>query len=97
MIKYIARQKKDPIKGVSKFYAQIATVEPVSLHEIAVKISTGCTVSVHDIKAVISSLQGRLSMPCATARASDWATSAPSAPPSWPSPRRWRKTSRAET
>ena len=60
MIKYIARQKKDPIKGVSKFYAQIATVEPVSLHEIAVKISTGCTVSVHDIKAVISSLQEQI-------------------------------------
>lgn len=45
---------------MSKFYAQIATVEPVSLHEIAVKISTGCTVSVHDIKAVISSLQEQI-------------------------------------
>ncbi len=60
MIKYIARQKKDPIKGISNFYAQIAAVEPVSLNEIAVKISSGCTVSVHDIKAVISSLQEQI-------------------------------------
>ena len=60
MIKYIARQKKDPIKGESKFYAQIAPVDPVTLEEIGMKISESCTVTLHDVKAVLSSLQSQI-------------------------------------
>ena len=60
MIKYIARQKKDPIKGVSKFYAQVAPIDAVSLNEIGARISESCTVTLHDVKAVLSSLQTQI-------------------------------------
>ena len=60
MIKYIARQKKDPIKGTSQFYAQIAPVDAVTLNEIGARISESCTVTLHDVKAVLSSLQTQI-------------------------------------
>ncbi len=60
MITYIKQMKKNPINKEVKYYAQIAPVNVVNLDEVATRVSRCCTVTSHDIKAVISALQEQL-------------------------------------
>lgn len=57
MIKYIAQTKKNPVTKAVAWYPQVARVEALDLDDIAEKISLTCTVTEHDIKAVLSALQ----------------------------------------
>ena len=57
MIKYNVIPRKNPINKVVKYYAQMAPVNPVKLSELADSISAQCTLTVHDVKAVLSALQ----------------------------------------
>ena len=57
MVKYNVIPKKNPINKEVKYYAQMAPVNPVKLAELAESISAQCTVTVHDVKAVLSALQ----------------------------------------
>lgn len=57
MITFIPTVKKNPITKQSKWYAQMAPVTPLQLEDIAEKIAASCTVTEHDIKAVLSALQ----------------------------------------
>ena len=57
MVKYQVVPKKNPINKEIKYYAKMAPVNPVKLSELAESISAQCTVTVHDVKAVLSALQ----------------------------------------
>lgn len=62
MITYIVTPKKNPKTEVIKYYAQIAPIRPLRLDDIAEKISNQCTVTEHDVKAVLSALQEQVLM-----------------------------------
>ena len=57
MITLVAREKKNMRTQEVKWYAQISRVKPVTLDEISERIASNCTVTEHDIKAVLSALQ----------------------------------------
>ena len=57
MLKYSVISRKNPITKESLFYANLAPVNPVGLSQLAQEISSSCTLTVHDIKAVISALE----------------------------------------
>ena len=57
MLKYSVISRKNPITKESLFYANLAPVNPVGLNQLAQEISSSCTLTVHDIKAVISALE----------------------------------------
>lgn len=57
MIPYIIKAKKNPQNKDVKYYAQIAPVKYVRLDNITERISEKCTVTEHDVKAVLSALQ----------------------------------------
>lgn len=57
MIPYIAKAKKNPVTKEVKYYAQIAPCEPVHLLDVTSSISQKCTVTEHDVKAVLSALE----------------------------------------
>ena len=57
MVKYNVIPRKNPINKVVKYYAQMAPVNPVKLSELAESISAQCTLTIHDVKAVLSALQ----------------------------------------
>ena len=57
MIPFIAKAKKNPITKEVKYYAQVAPVDHVELLSITSSISEKCTVTEHDVKAVLSALQ----------------------------------------
>ena len=57
MVKYNVIPRKNPINKEVKYYAQMAPVNPVKLSELADSISAQCTLTVHDVKAVLSALQ----------------------------------------
>ena len=54
MFKYRIIGRKNPQTKEKKFYAQGEPVNPVSLSDIANEISGMCTLTAHDIKAVLS-------------------------------------------
>lgn len=60
MITLVAREKKDMRTQEVKWYAQISKVKPVTLDEISERIASNCTVTEHDIKAVLSALQEQI-------------------------------------
>ena len=60
MIKYIAQTRKNPVTKAVAWYPQAAHVEALNLDDIAEKISLTCTVTEHDIKAVLSALQEQI-------------------------------------
>lgn len=62
MITYVVKAKKNPITKAVKYYPQIAPVKPLVLDDIAEKISNECTLTEHDIKAVLSALQEQVLM-----------------------------------
>lgn len=57
MIYYNVVKRKSPKDATVKFYAQSMTSSYVTLDQVAENISRECTVTIHDIKAVLSSLQ----------------------------------------
>ena len=57
MINFDVIQRRNPKDGTVKFYSQVYTSEYMTLDDIAENISRECTVTVHDIKAVLSALQ----------------------------------------
>ena len=60
MIKFYVKSRQNPINQNTKFYAQIASPEPVSIETIAKQIAAGCTLTRHDILACLSSFQEQL-------------------------------------
>ncbi len=60
MIQYIVANHKNISDGSVKYFAQIAPVTPVNLTDIASRISKTCTVTEHDVKAVLSALQEQI-------------------------------------
>ena len=57
MIKYTLISRKNPITKEYLYHATGVPVNPIGLEEIAEEISGKCTVTAHDIKAVISALE----------------------------------------
>lgn len=57
MIKYNLISRKNPITKEFAYHANGVPVTPVCLDDIADEISGMCTVTSHDIKAVISALE----------------------------------------
>ena len=60
MLKYSVIPRKNPITKENLYYANLAPVNPIGLDELAEEISGSCTLTVHDIKAVISALEERI-------------------------------------
>lgn len=60
MIYYNVIKRKSPKDGTVKFYAMINRASYVTLNQVAENISRECTLTVHDIKAVLSSLQEQI-------------------------------------
>ena len=60
MLKYSVISRKNPITKENLYYANLAPVHPIGLDELAEEISGSCTLTVHDIKAVISALEERI-------------------------------------
>lgn len=56
MLKYNVIPRKNPVTKSVQYYAQLAPVTPMRLAEVAEAISRQCTVTVHDVKAVLSAL-----------------------------------------
>ena len=57
MIKYNIISRKNPLTKEYAFYASALPVNPIALDESAEEISGKCTVTSHDIKAVLSALE----------------------------------------
>lgn len=60
MINFDVIQRRSPKDGTIKFYSQAMTTEYMTLTDIAENISRECTVTVHDIKAVLSALEEQI-------------------------------------
>lgn len=52
--------RKSPVDGTQKYYATAGKVTPVKMATIAEAISKECTVTIHDVKAVLSALEEQL-------------------------------------
>lgn len=59
-MKYTLVESKNPRTEEPMFYASAAPVNVVKLATIATEISQNCTVTPHDIRAVISALEERI-------------------------------------
>lgn len=57
MLKYSVVSRKNPNNQEVKFYAQIATPEPLSIDSLAKMIAQNCTLTRHDIVACLSAFQ----------------------------------------
>ena len=57
MLKYNVLARKSPIDNSVKFYAQVTSPTPVKCQQLATAISEKCTVTIHDVKAVLSALE----------------------------------------
>ena len=57
MIKYNLISRKNPITKENAIHASAVPVNPIGLEDIAEEISSQCTLTAHDIKAVISALE----------------------------------------
>lgn len=60
MIYYNVIKRKSPKDGTVKFYASANRASYATLNQVAENISRECTLTVHDIKAVLSSLQEQI-------------------------------------
>ena len=61
MLKYYVTPRKNPQTKEIKYYAQLDHVTPITLDTIAQEISDSCTLTLHDVKAVISALEEHIS------------------------------------
>ena len=57
MIHYYPQKRRNPQDVTPTYYPQIAPVRPMNLEDISEAITEVCTVTRHDIKAVLSALQ----------------------------------------
>ena len=60
MIKYFLISRKNPITKEYAYHANAIGVTPIKLDELAEDISGSCTVTKHDVKAVISVLEEKI-------------------------------------
>lgn len=60
MLKYSLISRKNPITKEFAYHANLAPVNPLKLDELAQEISGACTLTPHDIKAVISALEEQI-------------------------------------
>jgi predicted histone-like DNA-binding protein len=60
MLKYTVIPRKNPVTKETKFYAQLEPVTPITLDSLAQDISNSCTLTLHDIKAVVSALEEQI-------------------------------------
>lgn len=56
MLKYNLVSRKNPRTQAPIFYAQIAPVTPIDVTSLSEAISRQCTVTIHDVRAVLSAL-----------------------------------------
>ena len=57
MIKYTLISRKNPLTKEIQWHGNAVPVTPIMLDQIAEEISSQCTLTAHDIKAVISALE----------------------------------------
>lgn len=57
MLKFNVVPRKNPINKIVKYYAQLEPMNPIKLISLAEAISRQCTVTVHDVKAVLSAME----------------------------------------
>ncbi len=60
MLKYNLISRKNPITKEYAFHASLIPVVPITLKTLAQEVSDTCTLTVHDVKAVISALEERV-------------------------------------
>ena len=60
MLKYTLISRKNPITKEYLYHASLLPVVPVRLAQLAQEVSDACTLTPHDIKAVISALEERI-------------------------------------
>ena len=60
MLKYTFISRKNPVTKEFAYHATLLPVTPISMDELATEVSNSCTVTVHDIKAVVSALEERI-------------------------------------
>ena len=60
MLKYTLISRKNPITKEYLYHATLLPVVPIRLSELAQEVSDACTLTTHDIKAVISALEERI-------------------------------------
>ena len=57
MFDYQIKAVKNPMTKATVYSASLVPVTPLTLADMAEKISSKCTVTVHDVKAVVSALE----------------------------------------
>ena len=60
MLKYTVVSRKNPVNSNVKWYAQIATPEPIGIDTLSNLIAQNCTLTRHDILACLSAFQEQL-------------------------------------
>ena len=60
MLKYQVICRKNPVNSDVKFYAQIASPEPIGIDKLSEMIAQNCTLTRHDIVACLSAFQEQL-------------------------------------
>lgn len=60
MLKYKLAEGKNPRTGTAMFFAMAAPVTTIKLEQLAQEISQECTVTPHDIRAVISAMEEKI-------------------------------------
>ena len=60
MLKYLVVSRKNPVNSNVKWYAQIASPEPVNIDTLSNLIAQNCTLTRHDIVACLSAFQEQL-------------------------------------
>lgn len=57
---YVVKAKKSPKDQSVSYYAQAAKTRSLNLADVAERITQNCTVTEHDVKAVLSALQEQI-------------------------------------
>ena len=57
MLKYNVIARKNPINKSVKFHAKLTSPNVIRFQQLATSISEKCTVTIHDVKAVLSALE----------------------------------------
>ena len=60
MLKYNLISRKNPVTKEYAFHASLPPVIPIRLNALAQEVSSNCTVTAHDIKAVVSALEEQI-------------------------------------
>lgn len=60
MLKYTIAMKTNPITETVVYTGQLVKSAPVTLEELSQEISAECTVTIHDVKAVLSAMERQI-------------------------------------